>query len=182
MGLRLSTAKNGGAYARLVYPKGGYVLHMLRMLMWDPQKGDEGFIAMMRDFVQSHLYKAASTESFQAAVEKHMTPGMNLGGNGRMDWYFDQWVYGTEVPRYKFDYQLLPEDGGKVRLKGTLAQSGVSEKFVMGVPLYAEFDARTARLGSARLTGNAAVNIDVVLPQKPRRVSINANFDVLAHK
>ena len=33
MGIRLNTFKTGGAYNRIVYPKGGYVLHMLRSLM-----------------------------------------------------------------------------------------------------------------------------------------------------
>jgi aminopeptidase N len=182
MGARLSTAKNPNAYGQLVYPKGGYVLHMLRSLMWDAQKGDEPFIAMMRDFVQTHLHKSASTESFQASVEKHMTPAMNLGGNGKMDWFFAQWVYGTDVPQYKFDYTLTPEEGGKVRLKATLSQSGVGERFIGAVPLYGDFDGRQLRLGTIRVVGNATGNVEVSLPQKPRRVAINVNFDVLARK
>jgi aminopeptidase N len=182
MGTRLSSPKNPGAYNSLVYPKGGYVVHMLQSLMWDPQKGDAAFIAMMRDFVQIHLFKHASSESFQAVVEKHMTPAMNLAGNGKMDWFFDQWVYGTDVPRYKFDYELVPGQDGKVRLKATLAQSGVGEKFVMGVPLYGDFDGRQIRIGSVRIVGNTTSNIDVLLPQKPRKVAINSNFDVLAQK
>ena len=31
---------------------------------------------------------------------------MDLDGNRQMDWFFDQWVYGTEMPSYKFEYQL----------------------------------------------------------------------------
>jgi hypothetical protein len=29
-----------------------------------------------------------------------MVPAMNATGDGRMDWFFDQRVYGTEIPRY----------------------------------------------------------------------------------
>ena len=39
-----------------------------------------------------------------------------LQGNRRLDRFFDEWVYGTEVPKYHFRYQLNPEDAGKVRL------------------------------------------------------------------
>lgn len=53
MGLRLNTLKNPGAYRKLVYPKGSMVLHMLRSLMWNPQTGDQDFIVMMHDFVQT---------------------------------------------------------------------------------------------------------------------------------
>lgn len=35
MGLRLNTFKTPGAYNQIVYPKGAYVLHMLRWLMYD---------------------------------------------------------------------------------------------------------------------------------------------------
>src|SRR5262249_45621968 len=78
MRLRVNTPRAASAYQRLIYAKGGYVLHMLRSLMWDPQTGDQNFIAMMHDFVESHLFKPATTESFQAVVEKHMTPNMTL--------------------------------------------------------------------------------------------------------
>ncbi|MBA2502199.1 MAG: carboxypeptidase regulatory-like domain-containing protein, partial [Pyrinomonadaceae bacterium] len=59
-GYRLSSAKTGGAY-RVVYPKGAYILHMLRMMMYDPQQGgDKRFKAMMQDFVQSNFNRDVS--------------------------------------------------------------------------------------------------------------------------
>src|SRR5262249_9487074 len=65
MGLRLMSEKNQEAYSRVVYGKGGYVLHMLRQMMSDQKEGDKYFIAMMQDFVAQHLNGNASTESFQ---------------------------------------------------------------------------------------------------------------------
>jgi len=184
MGLRLDTEHTAGAYQRLIYPKGGYVLHMLRSMMWDPKTNDENFIQMMHDYVATHLYKSASTASFQAVVEKHMTPNMDLAKNGKMDWFFDEWVYGTDVPRYKFEYTLVPEADGKVRLKASLTQSEVSDAFLMSVPLYLELDAgRIARLGTVVMKGNSTKsNLELVLPVKPKRVMINQNFDVLSRK
>ncbi|MFN0122430.1 MAG: carboxypeptidase regulatory-like domain-containing protein, partial [Blastocatellia bacterium] len=136
MGLRLNTYKAPRAYSQIVYPKGGYVLHMLRWMMYDSKKGDEAFIKMMREFVQLHYQQNASTESFKFVLEKHMTPGMDLDGNKRMDWFFNQWVYGTEVPRYRFDYTLTQQGDGKTLLTGKVTQSGVSDGFKMPVPVY----------------------------------------------
>jgi hypothetical protein len=181
MGLRLNTYKTQGAYSRLVYPKGSYVLHMLRWMMHDRQTGDQRFIAMMRDFVKSHFNDNASTESFKSVVEKHMTPQMDLEGNKRLDWFFRQWVYGTEVPRYRLDYSLTPESDGKTLLKATVTQSEVSPGFVMMVPIYLDFDGKIVRLGSANILGNSTTQeIQVRLPQKPKRVLINYHHDVLA--
>jgi aminopeptidase N len=181
MGLRLNTYRTQGAYSKLVYPKGSYVLHMLRWMMYDRQTGDQKFIAMMRDFVKSHFNDNASTESFKAVVEKHMTPQMDLDGNKRMDWFFAQWVYGMEVPRYRLDYSLTPESDGKFLLKGAITQSDVSPRFKMLVPIYLDFDGKIMRLGAANLSGNSSTpEFKVTLPQKPRRVLINYHHDVLA--
>src|SRR5207237_956170 len=94
-GFRLSNAKTQAAYQFLVYPKGAYILHMLRMMMYDQraQNGDAKFQAMMQDFVKTHFNQDVSTEDLKQMVEKHMTPGMNLAGDGRMDWFFNEYVY-----------------------------------------------------------------------------------------
>jgi hypothetical protein len=62
MGLRLNAYKTPGAYAGIVYPKGAYVLNMLRSIMWNTKTGDQQFKEMMHDFVKSHLHQNASTE------------------------------------------------------------------------------------------------------------------------
>jgi len=179
--MRLNTFKNGPAYNRLVYAKGGYVLHMLRYLMNDRETGDKDFIAMMHDFVKTYLHRNASTESFKSIVEKHMKPSIDLGRNGRMDWFFREWVYGTEVPAYRLEYSLVPEQDGKVTFVGNVAQSGVSQNFVMAVPVYFDFDGHVTRAGSVTLLGNqTSKEFKIRLPRKPKRVLLNANYDVLA--
>lgn len=177
-GYRLSSAKTGAAYNLLVYPKGAYILHMIRMLMYSPQTKDEAFIAMMKDFVQTHHNKDVSTEDFKRIVEKHMQANMNLGGDGRMDWFFDQWVYGTEMPTYTFDYSFR-EEGGKTVLVGKVTQSGVSDSFRMQAPVYLDFGKGWTRLGQVAVVGNMSKDFQVPMPQRPKRVAINALNDVL---
>ena len=182
LGVRLSTPKNPRGYSGLVYPKGAYVLHMLRNMMWDTSTHDDKFIAMMKDFVKSHEMRNATTESFKSIVEKHMTPAMDLEGNHRMDWFFREWVYGTEIPRYRLEYAFAPGDKGQTILKGKLTQSGVSNGFLMTVPLYMELANGTARLGSVAIGGNRAREFQLMLPVKPKRVFLNGNQDVLAYE
>jgi hypothetical protein len=181
MGLRLNTYRTGSAYQKLVYPKGGYILHMLRGLMWDPQKHDQDFIDLMHDYVKTNTNQNASTEDFLAAVNRHMKKELDLERNGRADWFFREWVYGTEIPRYHLDYSLSPADQGKMLLTGKVTQSGVSDGFIMAVPVYVDFEGRPQRIGSAELRGNKTSNeFKVLLPRKPKRILINANHDILA--
>jgi hypothetical protein len=104
---------------------------------------------------------------------------MNLGGNGRMDWFFDQFVYGTELGHYAFTYDVTPADGGKVKLKASLTQSEVSDKFVMAVPVFAEMDGRFIRVANVPIRGNNTRTFEVTLPKAPKRVLLNALHDVL---
>ena len=52
----------------------------------------------------------------------------------------------------------------------------------MRVPVYLEFDSGMMRLGSVRIQGNRSVDAmkSLRLSKKPKRVLINANYDVLA--
>ena len=180
LGLRLDNFKNPGGYSSVVYRKGGYILHMLRTMMWNAKDGDQAFKTMMQEFVKTYTNRNASTEAFQEIATKYMTPAMDVEGNHRLDWFFRQWVYGTTIPKYKFEPSLTPAADGKWLLKATLTQSEVTPDFTMLVPIYADFDGQMTRLGNLRMTGNSANDkIQVLLPKKPRKVIINAFHDVL---
>jgi len=182
MGLRLSMPKVRQGYRNLVYPKGGYILHMLRQIMYDRNNGDKAFIDTMHDFVKSRFNQNASTESFKQVVERHMTPVMDIDQNRKMDWFFNEWVYGSEIPSYRFEYSVEQEDTGKYLVKATLTQSEVSDKFKMIVPVYVDIDGKVYRLGEATMIGSTTVNFKFRMAQKPKRVLINAHRDVLARE
>jgi len=185
MGLRLSNTQQGyDVYRRLIYPKGAYILHMIRMMMWDHKDHDQRFKDTMHDFVATYSGHAATTEEFKAIVEKHMTQQMDLDGNHRMDWFFNEYVYGTALPTYAFEYSFENGANGEIVLAFTLTQSGVSQKFRMLVPIYLELaDGTIVRLGSASPDGNTTIQQKVPLKglkQQPRRAMINYMSDVLA--
>jgi hypothetical protein len=181
LGYRLDTSKSPDAARRMIYPKGAYLLQMIRMLMRDEKTGDQAFSDMMKDYVKTNLYRNASSEGFIATVEKHMKPTMDLEGAHNMEWFKREWIYGTDLPRYRLDYSLKPSSDGKFRFVGKLTQSDVSPDFVMRVPIYMDFDGRVIKAGSAVLRGNMTTpEIAVDLPKKPKRVLLNAGHDVLA--
>jgi hypothetical protein len=185
MGYRANNSRTGaGITRRLIYPKGAYVLHMIRMMMHDNRDGDKQFKETMQDFVNTYRGKAATTEEFKAIVEKHMSPDMDAEGNHKMDWFFNEYVYGTQLPSYKFDYSFDTGADGTIVLSMNLAQSNVNEQFRMVVPVYLELDdGRIVFLGRMRLVGNSSAAPKAPLKglkAKPRRALINYYDDVLA--
>ena len=107
---------------------------------------------LMKDFVQTYFNHDVSTEDFKRTVEEHMSKDMDLDGNQRLDWFFNEWVYGTEIPSYRFEYQLGP-DGAT--LTGRITQSGVSSQFKMLVPIHLDFGKGLVRIGAAHMIGSS---------------------------
>lgn len=68
------------------YNKGGAVLHTLR-----EEIGDEGFWKMLGIYLNRHKWSNVETSDLQAAAEE--------ASGKKLDWFFDQWVYGTGSPK-----------------------------------------------------------------------------------
>jgi len=157
LGYRASSSKDEGGYQILVYQKGAWVLHMLRILMLELRTAKEDrFTAMMQDFYRTHRGRRASTADFQRIVEKHI--------GASMDWFFQQWVYGTEIPTYRVAYKADAVENGQYRVTLRVAQENVADGFQMYVPV-------TVDLGQGR-QGRYRVNVrgpqtEIVLPLMP---------------
>ncbi len=91
----------------LVYRKGALVLHMLRGVM-----GDAAFFQDARDYLAAHAYGTVITQDFEDAME--------AAHGAQLDWFFDEWVYGTSRPNYTWSW--VPAAGNSIRVD--ISQSG----------------------------------------------------------
>jgi len=174
LGHRLSNSLNPDGYPNIIYKKSCWVIHMLRVLMADGAKGrDERFFRMLRDFVATYGGQHPSTQEFIRHAEKYMTPGMDLDRNRRLDWFFDNWVYGTGIPTYKLEIKVRSGGARKYVAEGRIEQSGVSPEFETPVPLVAHYGKdRRARLGWV-VIGETGGKFRFTTAQKPTRVEID---------
>jgi Peptidase family M1 domain/Carboxypeptidase regulatory-like domain len=181
LGTRLISPKSERAYQGVTYAKGAFVLSMLRSMMRadsgpDP---DQAFIEMMHDFITSQRDRSASSESFKSVAEKHITKRMDLQKNGRLDWFFREWVMGTEVPRYTFKYEMQPVEGGTFKIHTEITQSDVDPNFAMLLPVFADFGGGMVRLLQVEMVGNSSRTITINVDKKPKKVALNALRDIL---
>jgi hypothetical protein len=172
LGYRTRTSSTEEDYDLIVYEKGAWVLHMLRNIMIDLNTmNEERFKAMMRDFYQSYVGKHASTEDFKRTVEKHV--------GSDMSWFFDQWVYGTEIPRYEFAYKTFRLENGKFKTRCQVKQQNVGENFRMPVPVTLDFgDNRLARL-RVMIQGPGGEFDLPIMPLEPKKIIFNDFESVL---
>ena len=124
--------------------KGIWMLHMLRILMRDLEHGsDDLFFGFLRDILKQANHRKFSNYDFCALAESHT--GIKL------DWFFNQWMYGRGFPVFTSSYTVASEPDGfyvdlKVETSGVPADAAFPVLFRVVVPEGAIF-ARKAIAG-----------------------------------
>jgi len=171
LGFRCASESSPASYSRLVYAKGAYVLHMLRQMLHDYRTGsDERFFAMMRDYVGRFARTNASTADFQQVVEQHI--GMP------MQWFFDQWVYGVQIPRFEYGWRRERTADGHYVVTGQIDQFDCDSSFRCFMPItFACASQRSTML--QEVIGRHTRFVSPPLEQEPRDVVFNDYLAVL---
>jgi hypothetical protein len=172
LGIRTSSSETEGDYSTIVYKKGAYVVHMLRNMLLDLKTMDDRrFTAMMKDFYSKNKGKDVSTEDFKKIVEQYCGEDM--------DWFFDQWVHGTDIPVYKVSYKTIQNPDGKYTITLRVEQEEVPPSFKMYVPITIKFKGdQFARL---RLNvDQPSKDFTIPSPLKPEKIIFNDFNSVLA--
>jgi len=184
MGERVSNEKTGNVYQNLIYSKGAYVMHMLQVMYWTPEQGEGPFKHSMQQFVQEYRGKAASTEDLKASFERTMPKWMDLTRDGKLDWFFNEYVYGTELPHYDLTSGFTTDADGVTSVHFSLGQSHVSNDFLVLMPVYLQLeDGRIARIFDIPMKGDITAEHTVKLgklPSPAKRLMINYYNDILS--
>ena len=180
LGSRLNSSKTPDVYDTVVYGKGTWTIHMLRMMLRDPKAKDPDarFIELLHLLLSRYRYRALSTADFERAVNQLMTPAMDLEGNHSMGWFFDQWVRGTGIPRYGVEFEVRPR-GKDFLVRGKLKQSGVSENFTAPVPVYAVRPGSGSLLLGTVVTTGPETSFQFVSAFRPQRLQIDPHLTLL---
>lgn len=166
------TGMSGNGYNTFIYYKGAWVLHMLRNLMLDLRSmKEDAFMMVMREFYSRHKNSHASTDDFKKTIQQ-------LTG-ADVSWFFDQWVYGNELPTYRVAWKKEQQPDGQWKVTMRIRQQGVSESFRMPIPVkITDEDGKAVRL---RINVSSATN-EVELPPfqfEPEDVIFNDLASVL---
>jgi aminopeptidase N len=122
---------------RLVYEKGGWVLHMLR-----GQLGTETFWAGIREYYRRHRDGHASTAEFRRVMEE--VSGQDLAG------FFRQWLDRPGSPELKGTWRYRPEDH-KIEVELEQVQPGDPYRLPIEIGIHAKGTEQT-RIDKVELT------------------------------
>ena len=117
-----------------------------------------------RDILKLAGLSASIGVPLSSAGEKHLPDELKFT-SGKLDWFFDEWVYGTALPSYRFESSYETGADGNQVLNAKITQSNVDASFLMPVPIYVELaDGRMVRVGQAPMLGNTTREFKIPLP------------------
>lgn len=93
------------------YGKGACVLHMLRYTI-----GDSLFFASLKSYATDTAYK------YKNAVTSDFTAKVNQIAGQNYDWFFDQWIYKPNHPKYQNTYGIIQIDTLHWKVQFTVKQ------------------------------------------------------------
>ena len=89
-------------FDQVSYPKGGRILNMLRYYV-----GDSAFFKALNLYLTTNKFKSAEAQQLRLAFEEVTGEDLN--------WYWNQWYYGSGHPKLKIDY-IYDDAAGKVQV------------------------------------------------------------------
>jgi hypothetical protein len=150
LGYRLSSSVFPNAYIPVTYGRGLWLLVMLRDYFDAFEKLDASsqghakdvgagrFQAALREFGKRYEGSTATTGDFQKVLEEFLAPNARYEGSRSLQWFFDEWVRGSSVPRIQLKLVAIRRRGNATVASFKLEQQECPESLVTAVPIFAE--------------------------------------------
>jgi hypothetical protein len=168
--LPLSFGSRGEPICRV--NKAFWVVHMLRFILFDPAtSSDRTFLKFVRDLSLLTNIKVFSNNDVIRLAEKHY--------GQKLDWFFDQWLYGRDYPDYDIKYTVNKSDAGwSIACKAQV--KNVDSTFSMPVLIRVEGAAKETQTVRQFISGNSAEFTLGPFPFEPKEFHFNEYYGVLA--
>lgn len=167
LGYRNVTSTTRGDYYKLITQKSTWTFHMLRYLMFDYEKNsDAKFLKMLQDVYISFKDKNITTEDIKSKMEFH--------SNINLDWFFNQWIYGTDIPFYRVKYKILNgPDPKRFSVVFHVNQENVNDDFQMYVPVKIVYNNKVFHRERVLIKGKVSSFVIEDLKFLPQKVIFN---------
>jgi Peptidase family M1 domain len=158
LGQRLNCSKFPEGYDVVSYGRGTWLFHMLRHMLIDAEssrgtraisnedpaaneRGNALFRKILHDLLERSAGHTISTSDVQKAFEAELPRSLWYEGKKSLDWFFEEWVNGTAIPKLELSNVKFSRRNGSTYATGSVLQKDAPEDLTTSVPIYAVVDA-----------------------------------------
>src|SRR5882724_4052568 len=153
-------------FGYLAYPKGGWVLHMLRS-----QLGEDLYRRCIKTYLERHQFGSVVTEDLRAVIEE-------LSGRS-YDQFFDQWVYHAHHPELEVSYSW-DEREKLARLSVRQTQKLGDNVLLFDLPLTVRFKSQSGSVNRPLHVIAKEEDFYFPLDSAPQIVRLDPDYTLLA--
>jgi hypothetical protein len=144
LGVRLFSSYFPNGYDVISYGRGTWLIHMLRHMLDDAAEKphsekideDEPFFRALRRLREQNEGKYINNRIVQKAFEEELPESLRYEGRKSLDWFFDEWVNGTAIPKIETSGVKIVSSPRGTTITGKLEQKEAPDELVTSVPLY----------------------------------------------
>jgi aminopeptidase N len=153
-------------FGYLAYPKGGWVLHMLRS-----QLGPDLYRTCIKTYLERHKFGTVVTSDLSSVAEE-------VSGRS-FDQFFDQWVYNPHHPELQVSYSW--DDKAKLaKVTVQQAQPLTNNTALFNFPLRLRFKGPFGTRDKDVIVKEKLEDFFTSLPEAPKMVRIDPDYTLLA--
>jgi hypothetical protein len=123
-----------------------------------------------------------STREFIQAFEEELPRPLWHEGKKSLDWFYDNWLNGTAIPRIELnDVKLDPKAGAGVIVTGKITQKEAPDNMITLVPIYAVIVGRNKLIGQV-FVDEEETSFRLTAPAGTRKVVLDPNHTLLTRE
>jgi len=149
----------------LLYSKGPYVLHMLRV-----QLDDEAYTKAMRGVQETYKNQNITTEMLLREVNR--VTGQDY------TYFFDQWFWDVGIPKFRYSWRTEKQPDGKFLIVVHVAQEDKAHLKRVLMPIHIHFKDKT--IPQYKPVVQAEQDVKIVSPAEPKDVTLDDDHTLLA--
>ncbi len=149
----------------LLYDKGPYVLHMLRV-----QLDDETYTKVMRSVQETYQNQNISTEMLVREI--------NRVTGSDYTYFFDQWFWDIGIPKFRYSWRSDRQPDGKYLITVHVAQSDKNHMKRVLMPIHIHFKDKT--IPQYKPVVQMEQDIKILSPTEPKDVTLDDDHTLFA--
>jgi len=163
--VRFYYANKEDVFDAVSYNKGGRILNMLRNYV-----GDAAFFKSLNTYLNAHKFKTGAADQLRLAFEEVTGQDMN--------WFWNQWYYGSGQPKLKIDY-VYDDVAGKAQVIIEQTQkTGKTFRLPFAIDLYNGANKTTTKV----LVKNNIDTFTLSYSKHPDLINVDADKILLCEK
>ena len=149
----------------LLYNKGPYVLHMLRV-----QLDDEAYSKVMRSMQDTYRHQNITTEMLLREI--------NRVTGSDYTYFFDQWIWDVGIPKFRYSWRSEKQPDGKFLITVHIGQEDKNHLKRVLMPIHIHFKDKT--IPQYKPVTQAEQDIKILSPAEPKSVTLDDDRSLLA--